>query len=95
MSKVTSKLQVSIPRSFADQLRIEAGDEIEWRMAGEELRVSPSKKHLPLTLEKRLALFDAATKRQSARNRRVNGKPAGSNRGWKREDLYTRGRRSR
>jgi bifunctional DNA-binding transcriptional regulator/antitoxin component of YhaV-PrlF toxin-antitoxin module len=95
MSKVTSKFQVSIPRSFADQLRIEAGDDIEWRIAGDELRVSPSKKHAPLSLEKRLELFDAGTKRQSARNRRAAVKSAGSSRGWKREDLYTRGGRSR
>jgi AbrB family looped-hinge helix DNA binding protein len=71
MSKVTSKFQVSIPRSFANQLRIRAGDEIEWRITGDELRISLSKQHSPITVDQRLESFDAATKRQSARNRRV------------------------
>lgn len=93
---MTSKFQVSIPRSFADQLRLKPGDEIEWRMTGEELRISPAKVGSPLPLEKRLDLFDAATKRQSARNRKVMLKGnSGAGRGWKREDLYDRGRHSR
>jgi AbrB family looped-hinge helix DNA binding protein len=95
MAKVTSKYQVSIPRSLADQLRIKPGDEIEWRMTGEELRISPAKSSTSLPLEKRLELFDAATKRQSARNRKRNAKQTDSSRGWTREDLYDRGHRSR
>lgn len=92
MAKVTSKYQVSIPRAFADQLRIKPGDEIEWRVSGEELRISPVQSGAPLPLEKRLELFDAATQRQAGRNKRRNGKRTGSGRGWKREDLYERGR---
>jgi AbrB family looped-hinge helix DNA binding protein len=96
MAKVTSKFQVSIPRSFADQLRLKPGDEIEWRVTGKELRISPTKTVAPLPLERRLDLFDAATKRQSVRNRKAALKGNSSaGRGWKREDLYDRGRHSR
>jgi hypothetical protein len=34
MSKVTKKLQVSIPRSLADRYGIRAGDDLEWEPAG-------------------------------------------------------------
>lgn len=91
MAKVTSKYQVSIPRSLADQLRIKPGDEIQWSVSGEELRISPART-APLPLEKRLELFDAATKRQSARNRKRSMKTLSTSRGWTREDLYDRGR---
>jgi looped-hinge helix DNA binding domain, AbrB family len=92
MSKVTSKFQISIPRSFADQLRIKPGDEIAWRVTGEELRISPAKAGQAMPTEKRLELFDAATKRQAARNRTRGTNRTGSSRGWRREDLYDRGR---
>ena len=90
MAKVTSKYQVSIPKSLADQLRIRPGDEIDWRIAGEELRITRAKQ--PLSIEERLALFDRATKRQAVRNRRRRREQTVSDRGWKREDLYDRGR---
>ncbi len=92
MAKVTSKYQVSIPKSLADQLGIRPGDSIEWRTAGRELRISPAKTKQPLSAEKRLELFDEATKRQAARNRRHRASRSGVTRGWKREDLYDRGR---
>jgi hypothetical protein len=44
-----------------------------------------------LTVEERLRLFDAATKRQLARNKRHADNETTS-RGWTREDLYDRGR---
>ena len=89
MAKVTSKYQVSIPKALAEQLQIRPGDEIDWRIAGEELRVTHAKK--PLSIEERLHLFDEATKRQATRNRRRT-RPTAGDRGWKREDLYDRGR---
>ncbi len=96
MAKVTSKFRVSIPRRFADQLRLKPGDEIEWRMAGEELRLLSGNAGAPLPLEKLLDLFDAATNRQSVRNRKASLKGTSvAGRGWKREDLYDRGRHSR
>jgi AbrB family looped-hinge helix DNA binding protein len=92
MAKVTSKYQVSIPKSLAEQLRIRPGDDIEWRIAGEELRVSPLKAKRPLSVEERLDLFDQATKRQAARNKKHRLGRSDQGRGWKREDLYHRGR---
>ena len=34
MSKVTSKLQVTLPKTIADRYGIQPGDEIEWSAAG-------------------------------------------------------------
>ena len=94
MSKVTSKRQVTIPKDIADRYGIGPGDEIDWIPSGDAIRVvpSPSARHTALTVEERLELFDRATERQLRRQQgRVGGeKPA--DRGWRREDLYDRGR---
>ena len=92
MAKVTSKLQVTIPKQLADAYRIRAGSEIRWMAAGEAIRIEPlqASAREALSTEKRLALFDAATKR--ARRIRRRPAPDGQDRGWKREDLYERGR---
>ena len=91
MAKVTSKYQVSIPKRLADQLSIGPGDDIEWSIAGEELRISrPSV--TALSLEEKLELFDAATRRQAQRNRKTKTGGSSTGRGWTREELYERGR---
>lgn len=97
MSKVTSKLQVTIPKGIADAYLIVPGSEITWEPAGAVIRVVPGasqEESSPLNLEARLALFDEATKRQERRNRRwrKRGLKAPVNRGWTREELYNRGR---
>ena len=43
MSKVTSKLQVTLPKAIAQAHGIRPGDEIEWASAGETIRVQPLK----------------------------------------------------
>jgi bifunctional DNA-binding transcriptional regulator/antitoxin component of YhaV-PrlF toxin-antitoxin module len=93
MAKVTSKLQVTLPRAIADRYGIRPGDDIQWQPAGTVIQVVPPGKQAPLlSLEDRLKLFDAATVRQKLRQRR-RGKPGGAaDRGWRREDAYTRGR---
>ena len=93
MAKVTSKLQVTLPRAIADRYGIRPGDDIQWQPAGTVIQVVPPGKQAPvLSLEDRLKLFDAATIRQKLRPRR-RGKPGRvADRGWRREDLYTRGR---
>lgn len=97
MAKVTSKLQVTIPKSLADQYGIRPGDELDWVPAGEAIRVAPARRaaYEP-DLETRLRLFDKATERQRERARKISNdgrlntkEPV--DRGWKREDLYTRG----
>jgi AbrB family looped-hinge helix DNA binding protein len=98
MSKVTSKLQVTMPKAIAEHFGIRAGDELEWIAAGEVIRVIPSSKGRKakesLPLAKRLELFDRASQRQRRRQARfpkngISSKPR--HRGWKREDLYIRG----
>jgi AbrB family looped-hinge helix DNA binding protein len=93
MAKVTSKLQVTVPKAIADRYGIRPGDEIEWRAAGETIRVVPPKHQAAkLDAAARLKLFDAATERQR-RRQAARPKPAARMaRGWRREDLYERGR---
>jgi bifunctional DNA-binding transcriptional regulator/antitoxin component of YhaV-PrlF toxin-antitoxin module len=93
MAKVTSKLQLTLPKAIADQYRIRPGDDLEWLPAGEAIRVvkrRAAKKPEPATLQGRLQLFDQATARQ---RKRQGGARAGSQtgRGWTREELYERG----
>ncbi len=96
MAKVTSKLQVTVPKAIADQFGIRAGDEIEWIAAGEGIRVVPAGKEggqRTRGVEGRLELFDQATQRQRKRDRTHLGRELKSSgdRGWTREDLYQRG----
>jgi AbrB family looped-hinge helix DNA binding protein len=91
MSRVTSKLQVTVPKEIADRYGIRPGSDIAWVPAGDSLRVVPaSEAPSSVDLEERLRLFDAATARQRKRQGR---RPAagGKDRGWNREDLYDRG----
>ena len=90
MSKVTSKLQVTIPKAIANMLGIMPGDELEWIAAGDSLRVLPLSRKQRLSVEQRLDLFDQATRRQRHRQLGRTGGRKPSTRGWKREDLYER-----
>ena len=95
MAKVTSKLQVTVPKAVADRLSIRPGDEIEWQVEGDSARVTRRWTEPRRSLGERLAVFDEATRRQEARNRlwaKGRKRPASGGRGWRREDLYTRGR---
>ena len=90
MSKVTSKYQVSIPKTLAEKVGIRVGDELEWEEAAGTLRARTAtlpKAGFPVS--ERLRLFDAATVRQEKRAR-VRRLPRGNSRGWTREDLYRR-----
>jgi bifunctional DNA-binding transcriptional regulator/antitoxin component of YhaV-PrlF toxin-antitoxin module len=90
MGKVTSKLQVTVPKAIADQYRIRPGDEITWVAAGESIRVLPANAPAKPDVGARLRLFDEATRRQRGRNKNIT--PSAGTRGWTREDLYQRGR---
>jgi AbrB family looped-hinge helix DNA binding protein len=93
MARITSKLQVTIPKAIADKLGIKPGDDLDWQVAGDTMRVTPaSRTRHRLPVELRLKLFDQATTRQRARNSRLARKKPSADRGWKREDLYERGR---
>ena len=92
MAKVTSKLQVTIPKKLAEQYRIGPGDSISFEAAGEVIRVLPPGAQTPGRLDRRqrLTLFDAGTRRQRAREAKAGHVPA-KGRGWTREELYRRG----
>ena len=92
MAKVTSKYQVTLPRAIANQFNIRPGDDIDWVAAGEVIRVIPPGKHaVTEDLESRLRLFDQATERlRRSPSGRQNKRSR--DRGWRREDLYARGR---
>ncbi|MCC6642813.1 MAG: AbrB/MazE/SpoVT family DNA-binding domain-containing protein [Deltaproteobacteria bacterium] len=93
MSKVTSKLQVTVPKALADRYGIRPGDDIEWQPAGDVIRVVPGRAASEKRpIRERLACFDQATARQARRDqtRRTARPPRG--RGWTRDELYQRGR---
>jgi AbrB family looped-hinge helix DNA binding protein len=92
MAKVTSKYQVTLPKAIAVEFNIHPGDEIEWVAAGEIIQVMPPHKHVAVEdRASRLRLFDQATERLNRRSAPRQTKRS-RDRGWKREDLYTRGR---
>jgi AbrB family looped-hinge helix DNA binding protein len=99
MAKVTSKLQLTVPKVIADQYGIRPGDELEWIPAGESIRVElvrgRAKAGHELTTEERLALFDANTKwldelqAEQLEDAKAKGtRITPENRGWTREELY-------
>jgi AbrB family looped-hinge helix DNA binding protein len=92
MSKVTSKLQVTLPKALAERYGIRPGDEIQWEPAGDAIRIIPAAA-MPRThdVALRLRLFDRATARQREREASGSLTSAGGERGWTREDLYERG----
>ena len=96
MSKVTSKLQVTVPKALAERYGIGPGDDIRFEEAGEVIRVVPAAAAAPaaaggLDIGARLRLFDAASARQKARDAARPLRRARA-RGWTREELYERGR---
>jgi AbrB family looped-hinge helix DNA binding protein len=97
MSKVTSKLQVTLPKTLADQLGIKPGDEIHWELAGDVMRVIPAARNkggAARDKSLRLRIFDQATRRQKQREKSLEAELLGSGkagRGWMREQLYNRG----
>ena len=93
MAKITSKLQVTIPKAVAEKLGIRPGDELDWQVAGDTMRVTPvTRARSRLPVDMRLKLFDQATMRQRDRSSKVTKREMTAERGWKREDLYERGR---
>lgn len=95
MSKVTSKLQLTLPKRIAEQFGIKPGDEVEFVAAGDVIHLLPPGRRLapPLSMEERLRLFDLSTQRQREHEKQLP-LPAKrpDERGWRREDLYTRGK---
>lgn len=91
MARITSKRQVTIPKALAEQYGIEVGDEIAFEPAGEAIRLVPKRARRRLNVAERLELFDKSLERQRERERKRSLPPA-TERDWRREDLYVRGR---
>lgn len=93
MSKVTSKLQLTVPKAVAERLHIRPGDEVDWVPAGDGVRIVPKTRRRSVEERRlRLRIFDEATERQE---RRQAGRPPEQepkDRGWTREELYERAR---
>lgn len=95
MSKVTSKLQVTIPKRIAEKYGIAPGDDVAFVPAGDGIRLVPAESRVRqhFSPAERLRLFDAASARQAEREKRMSLPAKGkTGRDWKREDLYTRGK---
>jgi AbrB family looped-hinge helix DNA binding protein len=92
MAKVTSKLQVTLPKRVAQQYGIRPGSDVEFVPAGDVIRLVTGATRAAAGIAERLKLFDEATKRQRRRQiaSRARRRPP-SDRGWTREDLYRRG----
>jgi len=97
MPKVTSKLQLTVPKVIAEKYGIRPGDELEWTPAGESIRVRlvKSDAKTDLNIEQRVALFDENTKwldelqaeqlnHWKSKEKRITRE----NRDWTREELY-------
>ena len=92
MSKITGKFQITLPKRLVEQYGIKVRDEVELTAAGEAISFVAARRIGPGTNpQQRAHHFDLATRRQLARERTRPLPPAGR-RGWKREDLYIRGR---
>ena len=89
MSKVTSKLQVTIPKVIAEHYGIKPGMEIQWEPYGTCIRVVPPGARRPrFDVATRLELFDQSTERIRRLTAHIPPAPPGTPRGWTREDLY-------
>jgi len=96
MAKVTSKLQVTIPKALAEKYGIRPGDEIEFQPAGPQIRVVPPKmKRGRLSRAERIRLFDEEEARIRERWSELTVKGPVEDRGWTRDELYIRDGRRR
>jgi AbrB family looped-hinge helix DNA binding protein len=92
MTRVTGKFQITLPKRLVDAFGIRVGDEVELVAAGEAISIVPAHAlRSTLSPQDRLRLFDEATQRlkHSAKGKKP---PPAKDRGWTREELYTRGR---
>lgn len=93
--KVTSKLQVTIPKALATQLGIKPGDRLQWEMLGRALQMVPIRAGRSLREQERSARWAQMVERGLARrdDARDAAQQAPGGRGWTRAELYERQRR--
>jgi AbrB family looped-hinge helix DNA binding protein len=92
VAKVTSKLQITLPKRIAEKHGIVPGDEIRIESTGNTITIAPGNvsSQAMLSREERLRLFDEATRRLEKNAARLSASVT-KKRDWKREDLYSRG----
>jgi AbrB family looped-hinge helix DNA binding protein len=89
MSKITSKLQITVPKVVAEQYGLRPGDEVDWEPAGDAIRLIAVGRTKPaVDIKSRLRVFDQATQRQVERQRSFKKCARRSGRGWTRDELY-------
>jgi bifunctional DNA-binding transcriptional regulator/antitoxin component of YhaV-PrlF toxin-antitoxin module len=95
--KVTSKLQLTVPKVIAEEYGIRPGDELEWTPAGESIRVRLVKNGTKTELkpDELLSLFDENTRwldelqaEELRASKAEDVRLTRENRGWTREELY-------
>ncbi len=93
MAKITSKLQVTLPKRLAEKHGIAPGDEVRFESVAGVIRMLPGSAPADLlAMNERLRLFDEATRRIDQRSRALSAMAApSSDRGWTRDELYERG----
>lgn len=93
MTRVTGKFQITLPKRLVDSYGIRVGDEVEIVAAGESIAIIPTRTLAPVLSEReRLRHFDHATARQQERQQGGQRRNPATDRGWGREEIYTRGR---
>ena len=93
MSRITSKLQVTIPKRLAEEYGIAPGDEVEFIGVGDIIHLVPQGRGQgsQLSLEERTRSFAAATARQRERAKHMKlPKDPPESRDWARAELYDR-----
>jgi len=91
VSRVTSKLQVTLPKAIADLHNIRPGSEIQFESGIDCIRIVVGKSRIELPLEEKLRLLKEARKRQQLRNKDFRLPTKTVRCGWRRDDLYERG----
>jgi len=66
-SRVTTGRRLTVPKEIANDFAIQPGCEVEWLIASDAIHIVP--RVTGQIVAQRLALFDAATERQKARDR--------------------------
>ena len=91
VSRVTSKLQVTLPKAIADAHNIRPGSEIQFESGIDCIRIVVGKSRSELSLEEKLRLLKEARIRQQLRNKKFRRPNKPLKRDWRRDDLYERG----
>jgi AbrB family looped-hinge helix DNA binding protein len=89
MSRITSKLQVTLPKLIATEYGLKPGSEVTFEPAGEVILVrTGAVRPLELPREDRLRILHEMIDRANQVPRPVG--PPATDRGWTREELYDR-----